>query len=201
MNHAPETRLSLILRIRDPQNEQAWAEFAEIYEPLVYRLARGNGFQHADAADLTQDVLVAISSAIERWDPDPECGSFHGWLSRIARNLMINLMVQQRRHPRGSGHSDIKSLLDEVPVEDGEASALFDREYRRELFQWAARQIKPKFQEQTWQAFWRTAVDHEQATRVASDLKISVGSVYVARCRVMARLRKTIEQFQNSISQ
>ena len=196
MQETPATRPSLILRIRDPGNHEAWTEFSEIYEPLVYRLARCNGFQHADAADLTQDVLSAIAKAIDRWDPSPERGSFRGWLYRIARNLMINVMIRQQRHPRSAGDSDIKRLLDEIPARDNEASALFDKEYRRELFQWAARQVRPAFREQTWEAFWRTCVDAEPITRVASDLDMTNGAVYIARSRVMDRLRKAVEQYQ-----
>ncbi len=76
MNEMPNTRPSLLARIRDPQDEQAWAEFVEIYEPLVYRLARRKGFQDADAVELTQDVFVAVAAAIGRWDADPARGCF-----------------------------------------------------------------------------------------------------------------------------
>src|SRR4051812_30805186 len=113
MTESPSTRPSLLIRIRDPQDELAWAEFVEIYTPLIHRLARSKGLQEADAADLTQDVFRAVAGAIDRWDPDPALGSFRGWLFRISRNLMVNLLASQRRHPRASGDSDVARLLEE----------------------------------------------------------------------------------------
>ena len=195
MTDSPSTRPSLLVRLRDPQDEHAWAEFLEIYGPLVRRLAARRGLQEADAADLTQEVFRVVAAAIDRWDPDPARGSFRGWLFRIARNLMINFLAQQRRHPRGSGDNDVRRLLEEQPAPSAD-SALFDEEYKRRLFGWAADQVRGEFRESTWQAFWRTSVDGQGPRQVADGLGMTVGAVYVARCRVMARLRRTIEQVE-----
>lgn len=194
MRDAPETRQSLLLRLRDARDHRAWTEFLEIYEPLVYRLARRNGFQDADARELTQEVLVAVSNAIENWDPDPAKGSFRGWLFRIARNLMINFLAKQKRHPQGSGDSDFNRLLSEQPADNEQESAYFDHEYRRQTFRWAAEQLRSEFQVNTWQAFWRTCVEGEPVKDVANELQMSPGSIYVARSRVMAKLRTKIER-------
>src|SRR3954449_10419272 len=120
MTDSPSTRPSLLVRLRDPQDERAWAEFQEIYTPLIRRLATRRGLQEADAADLTQEVFQAVAAAIDRWDPDPARGSFRGWLCRIARNLMVNLLASQRRHPRGTGDSDVARLLEEQPAPTAE---------------------------------------------------------------------------------
>ena len=127
----PSTRQSLLIRLRDLADEEPWSEFMEIDGPLVYRLARRRGLQHADADDLAQEVFRAVARAIERYDPDPNKGSFRGWLSRIARNLIINLLAARRRHPQGTGDPDIQRLLEDRPDPGSEDSTLFQTEYQR----------------------------------------------------------------------
>jgi RNA polymerase sigma factor (sigma-70 family) len=199
MDDTPTTRPSLLVRLRDLQDQQSWEEFYTIYQPLVFRMARNQGFQDADASELSQEVFLAVASAIERWDPDPQRGSFRGWLFRIARNLMINWLAYRRRHPTGTGNSDMHKLLAEHPDPcelDGEDSAVFDREYKRQAFAWAADQIRHEFHKSTWQAFWLTSVENQPVPEAAEKLNISVGAVYIARSRIMARLRQKIETLE-----
>jgi RNA polymerase sigma-70 factor (ECF subfamily) len=198
MYEMPETRQSLLLRIRDHRNARAWGEFVGIYEPLVYRLARSRGFQHADALELTQEVLLAVSKSIHRWDTDPARGSFRGWLFRVTRNLMINFLAKQRRHPQGVGDTDFQRLLTQQPDPAQDESAVFDLEYRRQLFRWAAARIRNEFISSTWSAFWRTSVEGRAIGDVAAELGLTAGAVYVARSRVMARLRQRIEEVDQS---
>jgi RNA polymerase sigma-70 factor (ECF subfamily) len=73
----PETRESLLLRVRSPANRDAWDQFALIYQPVIYRLARHRGMQDADAQDLAQQVLIAVASAIGRWEKSNETVRFH----------------------------------------------------------------------------------------------------------------------------
>lgn len=194
MDDAPRTRHSLLLRLRNTQDARAWSEFVAIYEPLVYRLTRKNGWQHADALELTQEVLLAVSKTIDRWEFDPACGSFRGWLFRVTRNLMINLLVKQRRHPQAVGNTDFQRLLAQIADPASEDSAVFDLEYRRSLFRWAADRVRAEFRPATWQAFWKTSVEGHAVKDVAQQLQLSVGAVYVARSRVMTRLRACVEE-------
>ena len=195
MNASPTTRYSLLLRIQDPQNHAAWVEFLAIYEPLVYRLARRRGLQDADARDLCQDVFRAVAGAARRWTPDPARGSFRGWLLRIARNQLLNALRQQRRRARPSGGSAIQRLLEIQPADGEDDAREVQAEYRRRLFELAAQAIEPEFTPGTWQAFWQTAVLSREVARVAADLGISPGAVYIARSRVLARLRARVGQF------
>jgi RNA polymerase sigma-70 factor (ECF subfamily) len=194
MDDAPATQYALIVKLRDPGDAAAWREFVGLYEPLVYRVARAKGLQDADARDLCQEVFRAVARAVDRWEPDPARGTFRGWLFTIARNLSINFLARQGRHPRGSGDTDAYEQLSELPAGDPATSAEFDAEYRRRLFRWAADQVKGEFAPRTWQAFWRTAVEDVPVAEVAAELTMTAGAVYVARSRVLARLRQRIEQ-------
>jgi RNA polymerase sigma factor (sigma-70 family) len=195
MNEAPTTKPSLLIRLRDQGDERAWVEFTEIYAPLVQQLAQRRGLQDADAQDLCQDVFRAVARAIEHFDPDPARGSFRGWLSRIAGNLIINLLAAQRRHPRGTGDTDIQRLLEEQPDLLAEESALFESEYRKRLLAWAAERVRGSFSEAMWQAFWRTGVEGQPVKEVAEALGMSIGTVYQYKSRVVARIRREIDQF------
>jgi RNA polymerase sigma-70 factor (ECF subfamily) len=194
MDEAPATRPSLIVQLRDPTAAEAWREFVALYEPLVYGLARRKGLQDADARDLCQEVFQAVAGAVDRWDPNPARGTFRGWLSRIARNLLLNFLTRHAHEPRGSGSTSVHELLEAQPAVAPAVAAQFEAEYRRRVFRWAADEIRGEFTPTTWQAFWRTAVGGHAPRDVAAELGLSVGAVYIARSRVVARLRQRVEQ-------
>lgn len=193
----PDTRNSLILRLPDSRDIDAWDQFVAIYEPLVYRLARAKGFQDADAREIVQEVLVAVSRAVERWDSDPELGRFRDWLFRIARNLMIKFMTRKKYRSIGSGDSGIAQLLDQHCDPNDQNSAEFDLEYRREVFRWAAEQVRTQVKPNTWQAFWLTSVENQSVDSVAGQLGLTSGAVHIARSRVRGRLRDAVAQLQH----
>ncbi|SIO43439.1 RNA polymerase sigma-70 factor, ECF subfamily [Singulisphaera sp. GP187] len=200
MDTAPTTRPSLLIRLRDPADECAWAEFVDIYGPLLQRLARGRGLQHADAEDLAQEVFRVVAAAIEGGRYDPSRGSFRGWLFRIAHNLTLKSLVARGRQPRGSGDTGVLNFLEEQPAPAPEDSAQFEAAYRRRMLEWAARKVRGEFSELAWHAFLATGVEARPAADVARELGIKVGSVYNLKCRVMARLRREIEQVQDAES-
>lgn len=194
-----ETRNSLILRLPDKQDVQAWDQFVDIYQPLMFRLARSKGFQEADAQDVVQEVMVAVSRAIERWEPDSERGRFRDWLFRIARNLMINFLTRRKHQPLSAGGSGLVQLLNDLadPTSDqSDASHEFDLEYRRELFLIAAEQVRLDVRPQTWDAFRLTNIESLSVERAARELGMTEGAVLVARCRVLARLREAVRRLE-----
>jgi RNA polymerase sigma factor (sigma-70 family) len=191
----PETRASLIVRLRDDADQSAWREFVEIYRPVVFRLARRRGLQDADADDLAQQVLAAVAGAVGRWEPDPARGRFRAWLNRIAHNQIINALT--RRAPDRAAGGDADRLGDQAAPQ-GPDSELLRTEYRREVFQWAARQVRGEFRADTWQAFWQTAVEGRPVAAVAAELGKGPGAVYTARGRVMRRLREKIAEWDRA---
>jgi len=195
MPDAPTTRPTLLLRLRDARDAGAWTQFVDLYAPLVYGHARRQGLQDADAADLTQVVLQAVAASVGRLEYDPERGSFRGWLFTIVRNKLRTYFDQRARHCRGTGDLATQRFLEAQPA-PAEAAA-WEEEYGQRLFGWAAEQIRGQFRESTWQAFWQTAVEGRPASAVAPTLGLSVAAVYLARSRVMARLKTLIQQVQD----
>lgn len=190
---APETRHSLIARLQDSKNKEAWEQFYAIYQPLLYRLTKLKGLQDADAMEVVQEVFVSVSRSVSNWEPDK--GRFRDWLFAIARNLAINFLTRPKHRPIGSGDSAIAELLSNQQNRLNSESSLYDLEYRRAIFHWAAAQMKLKSTPKSWLAFWRTAVEGKAAKQVAGELKMTVGAVYVARCRIMEKLRKAAADF------
>jgi RNA polymerase sigma-70 factor (ECF subfamily) len=177
---------------------EAWQEFTAIYQPLVYRLARAKGFQDADAQEIVQEVLLAVSRAAGDWVPDKSRGKFRTWLHRVARNLMINFLTRKKYHSLGTGDSRIAELLHEQHDPASAESVVFDLEYRRSVFQWAAQAVQEQVSEKTWRAFRQTLLEDRPIADVARELGMTPGAVYIARSRVMARLRDVVVQHERS---
>lgn len=196
MTDPPATRHSLLVRIRDARDAEAWAQFVDLYAPLVYGFARRRGLQDADAADLTQEVLRAVARSAQRQDYDPARGPFRSWLFTIANNKLRNFLKSRRRHPRATGDTDDQVRLEAQPDRASDESVWWDREYEQRLFEWAAERVRGSFQESTWTAFWETAVENKPAKDVAARLGVSVGAVYIAKSRVLARLKECIQQLE-----
>ena len=190
MSDFPETRISLLLRIRDADDQDAWQDFTEVYQPVIHRLAKKRGFQDADAHDITQDVLVKISSRIREFEPGNGQARFRTWLTAVCRNALIDAF---RKCGSGgvTGLEHVSQLhQQDVSVDD------IEWEHRRAVFRQAARDVSVDVERTTWQAFWMTAVEGQPAKQVAADLNMRVGSVYTARCRVLQRIKDKVAEYE-----
>jgi RNA polymerase sigma factor (sigma-70 family) len=194
MTENPDTRESLLLRIRDPRDRDAWFEFASIYGPLIHRIGRRFGLQDADAQNLAQQVLQKVERQADRWEPGQAHGSFRRWLATVARNAAIDA-IRRMAPDAARGGTSVCEALQNVPAPHDASEATFRLELERQAFRWAARRIRGEFTESTWKAFWKTMVEGESCADVSVRLGRSVGAVYTARSRVMQRLKEELEHF------
>ncbi len=194
----PETRGSLLIRVRDPADHAAWHEFGEIYRPVILRLAKQRGMQDADAEDIAQLVLTAISKAVQQREHDRERSKFRTWLHRVTQNAILNA-VTRGKPDQGSGDGSFLALLHESESHDGPDSDLLRLEYQREVFRWAARQVRKEFQPATWDAFWLTAIDGRDCETVAKELGKNCGAIYAARSRIMRRIQVKVAEYDEDV--
>lgn len=190
----PLTRVSLFIKIRETNDDNAWTEFVEIYTPLIYAYARRQGLQDADAADVTQDVMTSINRAIQNFDYDPTQGTFRGWLFTVTRNQISRFWKKQSR--RGiTGDEAMQAILDQrTSVSD---EAFWNQQHQWRLLYWAAEKVKTEFTQSTWNAFALTAFEQKKPQQVAAEVGISVGAVYIAKSRVIKRIRELIKSVES----
>lgn len=193
MSEFPETRDSLLVQVQDPANREAWELFAQIYRPVIVRIAQARGLQHADAQDLSQQVLMAVASAIGQWEERDESTRFRHWLSRVTKNAILNALMRRPRD-RAVGGSSVEVLLHEAVDRDGATTALIEIEYRRELYLRAAEIVRVEFHPDSWQAFELSVTGDLAIDEVAASLGKSNGAIYTARSRIMFRLREVISE-------
>ena len=198
MDQSPPTKASLPVRIRDHADRDAWARFVDIYGPLVYGFVRKKGLQDADAVDLMQDVLRSVAGAIGRLEYDPAKGRFRGWLFTIVQNRLRNELKAKSRRENAAGDSAVDAVLNSEPA-DADWRSEWDGDHRRQLFAWASGQVQAEVNECTWRAFRRTAVDGASGKEVAQELEMTVAAVYLAKSRVMARLKELVRDAESEV--
>jgi RNA polymerase sigma-70 factor, ECF subfamily len=193
LSEFPETRDSLLVQVQDPANRDAWEQFARIYRPVIVRIAMARGLQHADAQDLSQQVLMAVASAIGGWEKRDESTRFRHWLSRVTKNAILNALVR-RPKDQAVGGSSFEELLRDAVDRDDATTALIETELRRELYIRAAEMVKVEFRADSWLAFELSVAGDLKIEDVARQLGKSVGAIYTARSRIMFRLREVISE-------
>jgi RNA polymerase sigma-70 factor (ECF subfamily) len=127
---------------------------------------------------------------------DPNRGTFRGWLYTVTRNKVYNFLSSQKNRAKGVGDSAAVERLDAVADYREDPDAAWDLEYQRRLSARAMDRVKGEFQTNTWKAFWHTAVEGKGAGEVGKVLRMSPGAVYVAKSRVLARLRDEVQKLE-----
>ncbi|MEM8733592.1 MAG: sigma-70 family RNA polymerase sigma factor [Planctomycetota bacterium] len=187
------TRKSLLIRLRDIADAEAWEQFVELYSPMLFAFGRRCGLAETEAADLIQEVMGEVVKSIHRFDYDPAIGKFRSWLYRIAKRVIGRMQRKGKKQLPGDRDTDVPGSLENVA--DGSHTNLeriWDQEYQQQLLRWALERIEHEFRPSTWAAFVGTAIKDEAPGKVAERLEISVGAVYIAKSRVIKRLGEVI---------
>jgi RNA polymerase sigma-70 factor, ECF subfamily len=192
----PETRASLILRLPNASDVAAWDEFVSLYSPSVVRVAARLGLQTADAENVLQEVLLRVAKSIDQWLDRTDRGGFRPWLLRIARNETINLLTRKATRPFAPVLSGLGSNLEQLPDPSDELATAIDLEYEKEVFLWAAEQVREAVSEHTWQAFWLSHIEGLATEEVSKRLGLRPANIYFAKSRVMHRLKQLVQQFE-----
>jgi RNA polymerase sigma-70 factor (ECF subfamily) len=195
MSSRDATRPSLLIAVRDPRNQAAWEEFVSLYTPLVFQHCVRRGLQEADAADVAQEVMKAVAGAIARFEYDRRRGSFRSWLLTVTRSKLANFFVSKAKRKNETGETAVHEFAS--PEASAAEIADWEQHYRARVLAWAMEQVKDSFQPATWNAFWQTAIDGRSVAEVAARLGLSTGAVYIARSRVIARLRERVAEVES----
>jgi RNA polymerase sigma-70 factor (ECF subfamily) len=181
---------SLLERLRAGEGT-AWNHLVAIFGPVVYGWCRRAGLDWNDACDVGQEVFLSVSRGIGKFRRDRPRDSFRGWLWTIVRNKILDF------HRRGkhaaatlAGPGDHRLLNEpatETDLEDCPAPSPLEM---AGVLQRTLDLIRREFKERTWIAFWRVTVDGHSPADVAQDLGMTTTAVYIAKSRVLRRLRE-----------
>ncbi len=193
MNDERKTRPSLLLRVRSMEDERSWNEFFELYGPLVLRYLRYRGISADDALDLSQDVLLIVARRIKTFEYD-ESRSFRGWLRKVAENRVKRHFRTNLRRPHGAGGTTHQQVVEQLPSLDDEQAKWIEDQWRQRRLEMAAKRVRSEVTPQTWRIFELRYYEQKSSEQVAEALGMKVGAAYTAYCRVLQRLRKTVEE-------
>lgn len=192
MSYEP-TRVTLIGRIRDADDSVAWNEFVALYGPMIINFCRKRGVADHDIEDIAQEVLSSLSQSIRNFEYDPEKGTFRSWMYRFVRNRLSRHWRWKERHPdQGSGRTTVHRMIENQSSENDDHESEWETEYRRRLFQWASEKVKEEVAPTTWKAFEMVGIENREVESVARELDIKPGAVYVAKSRVISRMREAV---------
>lgn len=188
------TSRSLLVRVRN-DDDDAWTRLVDLYTPLVCYWCRQNGLAERDLPDVAQEIFQAVAVNIERFRDDGPKSTFRGWLRTVTRSKVADSFRRKGKEPDAAGGTDAQFRFDQIidkesvaGDEDDDSAGL--SEERRVLFRQALELIQRDFEERTWNAFWKVAVEGRPTADVAQELDMKPGTVRVSRCRVLARLRQ-----------
>lgn len=186
------TRASLVFRLRDHDDNDAWNQFLDLYGQTIFQFVRSRGLQDADAADLVQEVFRRVGNAIGRLEYEKRKGGFRAWLFTITRNCLNTHFEKNKRVMRTVNDSDPAGRLGNVQDTGNELTERWEKEFEKQIMLRAIEAVRPTTEPKTWAAFEMTAMQNLSADETGQSLGMSRGAVYVARSRVTSKLREAV---------
>jgi len=184
MNSTP---VSLLERLRQQYEEDAWERFVQLYTPLLCHWVRRLGLKGQDAADLVQDIFTVLVKKLPEFSYDPS-KRFRGWLWTVT----LNCCRERLRRPQLPVQPGDPAILTQATT-PGVAEEVAEEEYRQYLTRRALDLMQAEFQPATWKAFWECVVNERPAAAVAAELGLTENAVYLAKARVLHRLREELQ--------
>ena len=195
-----ETSLSLLHRLQVSPESESWDRLVTLYAPLIRTWLRKYDVQDSDADDLTQEVLLAVSKDLGKFEHGGQTGAFRGWMKSILVNRLRNFWRARGRRPQAHGDTGIDERLAQLDDPASEMSQIWNRQHDQFVLRQLLVIAEPHFSPSTWQAFSLVALKGKRADVAAQELGISVNAVFVAKSRVLARLRQEADGLVESSS-
>ena len=189
------TRPSLLIRIRDARDTEAWQAFVDTYLPMIYRYARRMSLQDADAADVSQEVLSEVARCIRTFEYSPARGRFRDWLGILVRRRVLRFRKKNDSGVVEPGRDDLEE------VESSVCDAEWTEEFNTRILSTALERARPHFEPGTWRAFERVWLENQRAAVVAAELRIPIEVVYTAKSRVLKRLEEEVRILAEDLPQ
>jgi RNA polymerase sigma-70 factor (ECF subfamily) len=182
------TSRTLLERARN-QDEDAWRRLIDLYAPLVAHWCNHGGVRGPDADDIQQQVFQAVVRNLNDFRRDRPGDSFRGWLRIITRNKLLDYFRRQENQPQALGGTDAHRRMQQIADHDLPED---NSEDLGGLYHRALELVRSEFENRTWQAFWKVAVDGQAAGDVAAEMGMTPTAVRKAKSRVLLRLRQEI---------
>lgn len=184
------TTSTILERLRDYENRNAWDQFAERFRQPIVRFARQMGLSSTDAEDAAQETLIAFAEAYRRGQYHRDRGRLSQWLFGIAYRQSLNA---RRKHARNAARivrdSSGAARLGEVADEQA-ATSHWETVWEESLLDDCLRQVRREVEPVTYRAFELSVRDGQPAADVATALEVPVKTVYNAKHRVLKRIRE-----------